>query len=269
MVDSTTTDASGPVHRASKVSGHPPTFILTSIDSVRAFECNSPRGFSTFRRVEVEKARHCLKDKHIVFIGDSHTRFQFDALVVFLETGKHQSPISRSFGNRLSPDMPPLNAAGQSSVIRQEFHIAYNYPNGTYKSGTHACQKYYHNSALGLTVSLLGLSGYSYGHSPVGWPAGVTSQVPLAFGEKEWGPGGPEELVDVISKHFGQVDAIVMNVGQWKYWPSPRTGEWISKYRSKVSSADEAIPAIMDELKHFSSVVKKVCYFQPLCATVA
>ena len=231
---------------------------LTDVESLRTFECVGAPGFDDFRRIEVEAARQCLRNKHIVLIGDSHTRFQFDALIVFLETGKHQSPLLRSFGNRLSLMMPPLDAAGQSAVMRQEFYMAYNYPNGTYKNGTHACQKYYHNPALGLTVSLLGLYGFSYGHGPVGWPDGMASHVP--FGAKAWGPGGPQELVSVISQHFGQVDEIVINVGQWKYWPSPRTGEWIKKYRSSTARpvTDEAISAIMDKLKHFSPLVKKV-----------
>jgi hypothetical protein len=230
---------------------------LTSEDGERILQCSH----FGYRQFTAKEARERLKGKHIVLIGDSHMRFQFDALAVFLETGVPQSPLFRPKDDRLSPLMPEVDVRGgtggikyrQSSVLREEESIVHVLDVGCDPADClKYSNKYYHNASTNVTISYFGLYGYAYGSKPLGW-----LPEPTAFTEKGWGPGGPETLAELIRQQFGQVDEIIVNVGQWRHARKDLLLPWILQYDVPVTS-DPRDHAIFDQLKHFTPLVKKV-----------
>jgi hypothetical protein len=50
----------------------------------------------TLKRYTRDEARHCLADKHVTFVGDSLSRYQFNSLAYFIEKGIHPPRFPRA-----------------------------------------------------------------------------------------------------------------------------------------------------------------------------
>jgi hypothetical protein len=199
------------------------------------------------RRFEASEARTCLAGKHVVFIGDSVSRHQFESLIIWLQTGKHAEPQRRNptpFLHEFSNQAANANGCGQYSV-RCDYD---RYHDDTSRK---VDNRYFRYADLDINVTAFGLYAFAYGHSPVGWfpPSVPTNQ--HAF---EWERGGMTHIAAAIKKWFGQVDVIVANVGIWALEALVPT-MWESQSHYMTGPLDK----VLDELKMLMPLSKQVC----------
>lgn len=128
------------------------------------------------RRVGVEEARSCLRNKHIVLLGDSLTRQLFGSLIIFLETGK---PGLR-YKDKHDPAMPGwLESAQDSSEAALGCGSSFlrcdgNGPFFNKPENGEESNRYYINPKHNLKVTFLGYYAAGCGREPVrlrAWPS--------------------------------------------------------------------------------------------------
>ena len=214
---------------------------ISQPSSLHAFALRDDRGCD-LRRYTAKEARVRLAGKHILFVGDSVTRHQFEALVIWLETGEYAEPYRRDPRpyTTLLDDPGDRSSIGCGTIMRCEFH----------KNMTHRewfrLNLYYHNREHDFNVTALGVYKYGLGHCPVGWypphPA-----VPFDTRTLAWQGQTLSDMPSVVQRWFGAVDYAVINVGVWL-----PDAPWIRLYiHGEVDEAKEA-------LARWESVVKKV-----------
>jgi hypothetical protein len=74
----------------------------------------------SLHRYTAQEARQCLSDKHIMFIGDSLTRFQVTSLVYLLERGQYPHRFDRTHYGRCRPFASPPPEETQQAVDEYE-----------------------------------------------------------------------------------------------------------------------------------------------------
>jgi hypothetical protein len=178
----------------------------------RTFELpvhGSPHGRCGLHRFTGHEARECLRGKHVVFIGDSLTRHQMEALTILLETGHRGEPVTGD-ATPHAEDFPkatnyngcgtgPLRCDVEARRIRGDV-------DGIVKN------RYYHNTQTKTNLTAFGLYKYAAGHFPVGWRPPT---VPFNRTMLGWQHGGIPAIAQLIQQWFGRVDVLVVNVGIW------------------------------------------------------
>lgn len=108
------------------------------------------------------QALECLRGRNIIMIGDSLTRYQYEALIWWLERGEETEPEFRSMSARKKA--PFLGAAGcggfEDNPLRCDMCRSKNL------TSPQVDNKYY--SSRGVNVTLFGLYNYAAGRLPIG-----------------------------------------------------------------------------------------------------
>lgn len=216
------------VHAGCYTSPKPDTAILDRIGiwnfsdiDVRAQNCTRhfqlQQPFCPLRRFTLDDAYKCLAHKHIVMIGDSLTRHQYTALVLWLALQEETLPFVQDTMDAPNPTptssrLPPgADVTGCGTVTKCDI-----WPRGSPEwadKKKHLSNFYYYNKQHDFNITVFGYYTSTMGHTPVGWTAEDVQydyEGPLA-----WGPDNLHGLASVIRRHFGMVDAIQLNVGHW------------------------------------------------------
>lgn len=144
--------------------------ISLNESSIRQFRYRS--NGCEIRRVGVDEARSCMRDKHIVFLGDSLLRQQFSSLIIFLETGAPAVRFINATPGIVVQDaepallFPPLSTHRSgcgTSFLRCDGPGPFFDPS---RNGEE-CNRYYFNPKHNLNVSLLGYYAAGCGRQPV------------------------------------------------------------------------------------------------------
>ena len=165
----------------------------------------------------MDDAKRCLRGKHALFFGDSLTRHQFEALVIWLHTGTRAIPT----GTDPRPRTPLL------SVGHKTVHDAYG------------CDKimrcevvpgdrdlrlnmYYHDAEYDFNVTMLGVYYVSNAGGPLGWLPNLTAAFNASWGWREL----PMEDVPAALAQWTpfKFDHAVLNAGLWAHrsaWLAP------------------------------------------------
>jgi GDSL/SGNH-like Acyl-Esterase family found in Pmr5 and Cas1p len=201
----------------------------------------------SLHRFEASEARSCLSGKHVVFIGDSVSRHQFESLIIWLQTGKHAVPQRRNptpFLHEFAVGTGNSNGCGQYSVRcdydRVETDLTLKVDN-----------RYFRLADFDINVTAFGLYAFAYGHSPVGW---FPPDVPFHQPNFEWQRGGMPHIAAAIKKWFGQVDVIIANVGIWALEDLVPT-----MWESQAHYMTGPMEKVLDELNMLTPLSREVC----------
>jgi GDSL/SGNH-like Acyl-Esterase family found in Pmr5 and Cas1p len=199
------------------------------------------------RRFTAEGGRKCLSGKHVVFIGDSVSRHQFESLVIWMETGEHANPISHN---------PTPHSAAFSKQARNANgcghpRVRCDYDDGRKNSTVKTDNRYYFNPEFNFNLSMFSVFSTSNGHSPVGW---FPPDVPFHQPNFEWQRGGMPHIAAAIKKWFGQVDVIIANVGIWALEDLVPT-----MWESQAHYMTGPMEKVLDELNMLTPLSREVC----------
>lgn len=208
----------------------------------------SPPGCSerapALRRFAADEVRGCLHNKHLLFIGDSVTRHQFESLIVLLETNSPAKGVSSNPTPHSALFRNSTNYNGCGERMRCETNRNANNHTALMEN------RYYFHPRHNITITMLGLYAYAFGHAPVGWrPASVP------FSEEyEWSEAGIPTLAGVIRQWFGAVDVLQVNAGIWGL-PAVMKRTWRSVSQYTAGPWQKA----RDELARLTPLVRQVC----------
>lgn len=181
---------------------------FSSIHAATSFE--TEREFRTeplycpLRRFTHVEAVKCLAGRHVAFVGDSLTGYQYQALVVWLETGAFPDPIGDRLPSntwmRMTHDENGCGGHNRCEV----YHDTHNMPKLM-------DNRYYFSPDLNITLTKLGFYARAFGHGPIGWFSDVRG-----FDQDWlWENGSLASLAPVLAALPVPVDELVMNVGVW------------------------------------------------------
>lgn len=105
--------------------------------------------------ISAEEARQCLTDRHIVFIGDSITRYQGQSLMAFLHTGVWPPPHLKMPVSRFSPELE----CGTPGIPLRCDH---------WRHDDRIIDNLYYSEA-GVNITVLGYYDVARGHAPIGF----------------------------------------------------------------------------------------------------
>jgi hypothetical protein len=129
--------------------------------SFEAADPNEPR--CELQRINSQQARECLSGKHIVLIGDSLTRYQYESLSVLIAYGENPDPTGHNMNH---PANRWMRTKGGCTPYDGNVRCdRYRDPNRLYE--TLHDNKYL--SIHGMNLTLLGLYNVARGHAPMGF----------------------------------------------------------------------------------------------------
>jgi hypothetical protein len=130
----------------------------------RSFEAADPiEPRCELLRVNAQQARECLNGKHIVLIGDSLTRYQYESLSVLIAYGENPDPTGRNPNHpanrwmRTAGGCTPYDGNVRCDRFRDPFRLYETLHDNKYLS------------VHGVNITLLGLYNVARGHAPMGF----------------------------------------------------------------------------------------------------
>jgi hypothetical protein len=164
---------------------------------VREFRLHSKQ--CTLKRYEPDDVVSCFADKHIAFIGDSISRYQFGNMITYVETGLPTWPCHEVW--QLNTVMQQRGMGGMcGNRVRCDTMGEFNRDN---------C--YYHSPSLRVNVSFFCYFEAGYLRTPIGW---YPSTVPFDKGYVYTHAQLPDIAVGLRSKNVS-FDAVIVNSGSW------------------------------------------------------
>jgi hypothetical protein len=185
----------------------------------RYYAHNGECGIKRFHHADTVS---CLRNKHVLFVGDSLTRYQYLSLVLFLEFGRWPEQMG---GNRSHPGLLWEGEFGSWTDYTVATNVVFNRRErcdcykgeGPKERSKTITNRDYFNPDLNINVTFIGWFEQLQGHFPLGWlDAPPLSKDSYRYVPPDW-QGGIAILPDLMLSAFPQgFDEVVVNTGWWK-----------------------------------------------------